>query len=126
VNTRCWLVIIVAMLVASCGKMVGSRCASAYRELRGVKIAIERFETTEGRYPVSLQEMVGAGYLDWGGPLLDPWGQPYAYRRVSSGYELYSTGADRLPRTADDITAEVVPMGCPGPIDGLGFSRHWR
>ena len=37
----------------------------------------------------------------------DPWGKDFIYlspgRRNSNGYDLYSSGPDRLPDTADDI-----------------------
>ena len=39
--------------------------------------------------------------------ILDPWGNPYNYRRPGAkdkgGFDVYSSGADGLPDTADDI-----------------------
>ncbi|MCL2824705.1 MAG: type II secretion system protein GspG [Polyangiaceae bacterium] len=66
---------------------------------------------------------------------IDPWGEPYAYNRMPTGYELYSTGADRIANTADDIvfrnnywTCRLPPYDRPDlqfPADGkLGPIYH--
>lgn len=51
------------------------------------------------------------GIYLWGkGPPSDPWGRPYVYRfpgaRNPKGYDLYSSGPDRIPDSADDVEDE--------------------
>jgi len=45
-------------------------------------------------------------------PPVDPWGQVLSYRRLGSGYELFSNGPDRLPNTEDDVLPTKVWGAC--------------
>lgn len=103
---------------------LGHRTAVAKRDLSGLDTALELYRAWTGSYPRSdagleaIYRKSGDAepgkwdgvYLSGDGPLLDPWGQPYAYRfpgmRNPKGYELFSSGPDRTPDTWDDIGPE--------------------
>jgi len=64
---------------------------------------IIEFVETHDDYPVTLEDLCGnlpASKCESG---RDVWGQPYWYRPLAGGYELFSSGRDRLPWTDDDI-----------------------
>ena len=65
------------------------------------------YRSMENRYPDNLEELVTARYI-MPREILDPWGRQYWYERTPSGYELYSMGADELPKTADDVCDSIL------------------
>ena len=88
------------------------------RDLSTLTTALELYRVYKGQYPPSLSALYqkpDAGepekwdglYLTGNGPPRDPWGRPYSYLfpgdRNPKGYDLYSSGPDRIPDTKDDI-----------------------
>jgi general secretion pathway protein G len=88
-----------------------ARTQAAAIQIHSLSEALDLYRLDVGRYP-SEQEGLGAlvqaphGVRNWFGPyvkkpqmLVDPWGQPYQYhtRQETSGFALYSLGADNAP-----------------------------
>jgi general secretion pathway protein G len=82
----------------------------------GIKTTLGMYEVDTGSYPKSLDDLVAqpADVKGWKGPYfdppavpVDPWGHPYVYvypgRHNTTGYDLYSMGADAQDGTQDDI-----------------------
>ena len=59
--------------------------------LERVEQSIQAFYLDRGSMPESLEDLASGGYLPRA-DLLDPWGQPYAYRVDRSAYEIVSRG----------------------------------
>lgn len=94
-----------------------AQAAKAKSDLRSVKSALDIYRMDNFQYPttaeglealVSKPASAGDGYK----PSLDkipkdPWGREYKYRNPSTksnkGIDVYSTGKDGQPNTADDI-----------------------
>ncbi|MCX7590109.1 MAG: type II secretion system protein GspG [Kiritimatiellae bacterium] len=91
----------------------------ATSELYVLRTALELFRRDCGRYP-SREEGLPAlvrnpGVSTWKGPYItllkpDPWRTWYHYELVQQRVVLFSHGPDRLPRTADDITAPFITI----------------
>ncbi len=69
------------------------QCASS-AEIDRLRFMVEVYQVQNGRYPAGLEYV---------GSTVDPWGRPYYYRLTDSGFTLFSSGADGLPGTGDDI-----------------------
>ncbi|MCL2824291.1 MAG: type II secretion system protein GspG [Polyangiaceae bacterium] len=65
--------------------------------------AVAEFHSDFNRYPASIAELFDTQRDDFVRTSLDPWGHPYWYRRIPSGFEVFSAGPDGLPKTADDL-----------------------
>jgi general secretion pathway protein G len=86
------------------GRSEQARIAAAKADINSnISIALDLYEMDLGRYPNSLEELIGSGPSDvnWKGPYLkkkpiDPWGRPYEYKITGDGkdYELCSSGPD--------------------------------
>lgn len=88
----------------------------AEKELRALRIAVERFRVDCGRYPTTeegLEALVlDPGVTNWGGHYVnivkpDPWRTPYIYALTNSTVTLLSYGADRRPNTRDDLRPDT-------------------
>jgi general secretion pathway protein G len=91
------------------------RKTAARADIQGsIKTALDRYEVEEGSYPKNLQDLLTQSddAKHWSGSFLDalpldPWAHPYVYifpgHHNSKGYDLFSTGPDGQPGTADDI-----------------------
>jgi general secretion pathway protein G len=93
----------------------------ARQDISTLTTALGLYRAWRGAYPASdpglnaLYRRPGAEppekwdgiYLTGEGPQSDPWGRPYVYRfpgvRNPKGYDLFSSGPDRIPDTDDDI-----------------------
>ena len=58
-------------------------------------LVVEVEKISVGTYPISLDAMETA--------TVDPWNNKYIYEVTETGYELKSSGPDRILDTADDI-----------------------
>lgn len=105
---------------ALAARLEAAKVAAAKQELAALGTACDLFELDLGRYPTT-EEGINAliappaslnDSSKWKGPYiqakhppLDPWGNPYRYsfRNPGAAVELYSTGPDGQPGTADDI-----------------------
>ncbi len=97
------------------GRSDEARRKSAFSDVNGgIKTALGMYDVDTGRYPSSLNDLLTqpSDVKGWKGPYLDnlpvdPWGHPYVYvypgRKNTSGYDLYSWGADGQDGTQDDI-----------------------
>ncbi|MCL2824510.1 MAG: type II secretion system protein GspG [Polyangiaceae bacterium] len=94
-KTRIKRVAIVVTL-AAVGQGASNPWQSANLDMSRLEVSIDLFAIVNDRYPRSLDE-VGIGSL------VDPWGAPYVYFRIPTGYEIWSCGPDGLPGTEDDI-----------------------
>ena len=116
-----------AILPSLVGRTEEARVTRARSDIRGtIGVALDLFEADVGRYP-SGDEGLEALYVKpqnvneemWKGPYLkqrtmpmDPWKRAYEYRYPSERagttggepYDLFSTGADGMAGTADDVT----------------------
>jgi general secretion pathway protein G len=101
------------------GRTEQAQITAAHTQISTFNTALNAFEVDTGSYPRGtdgLQQLIVAppDITGWRGPYLvsdiplDPWGQPYTYeypgRLNPSGYDIVSTGPDKQPGTADDIT----------------------
>jgi general secretion pathway protein G len=105
------------------GRSEDARKAAAVADMNNMRTALSMYEVDNGKYPTSdqglqalLQKPGGAPEpKNWKGPYLqnmtevpkDPWGNPYLFlspgNKNPSGFDLFSTGSDGAPGTADDV-----------------------
>ena len=114
------LAVLAAVIVPKfAGRSEQARITAARTDLANLEGLIDIFEVDTGRYPtmqVGLNALVeNPGDLEgWHGPYIsrggvpkDPWGNPYVYRypgqHNTSGYDLYSFGANGQEGGDDDI-----------------------
>lgn len=105
---------ILALLAGLVGPRVldmlsGARSDTAKIQIKNIEAALDLYKLDIGRYPTApegLKALVEKPDVSqrWRGPylksadgLLDPWGEPYLYRRDSgaTGYTILSLGADK-------------------------------
>lgn len=93
------------------GRTEEARRAAAIADIEtGLGTAIDLFESDNGDYPRSLEDLVRepGGKPNWRGPYLktkkipnDPWGNPYMYKYPGShnahSYDLYTYARDGKP-----------------------------
>jgi general secretion pathway protein G len=91
------------------GRTEEARRTAAVTDIQtGLGTAIDLYESDNGRYPVSLEELVSQpeNAPNWRGPYLkspklpkDPWGMPYQYKSPGGhnphSYDLFSLGRDK-------------------------------
>jgi general secretion pathway protein G len=89
----------------------GARTETAKAQISALSTALELYALDNGTFPTDeagLKALVTApdGQPRWKGPyikrasgIVDPWGQPYRYRRVGRGGQpdIYSLGRDNAP-----------------------------
>ena len=109
------LAVFISVMIPRFGNRSNIRGKVALFDIQGgIKVALDRYEVSNGSYPGSLQDLVTRpdGAEHWVGPYyvglpMDPWGRPYVYvfpdRHNPKGYDLYSVGPDGRDGTADDI-----------------------
>jgi len=66
----------------------------ASNAVNDLRFQIERFTLTSGSYPENLDVISRR---------VDPWGRPYVYKKNDFTYIVFSTGADGIEGTKDDI-----------------------
>lgn len=113
--------------------MARTKESIAAKELRSIRIAVERFRIDIGRYPTTNEGLtaliIDTGDWAWRRPFLtllkpDPWGKPYQYIPgavvtgtngvVTNAATVFSCGPDQRPGTPDDMTApEPKPEELP-------------
>jgi general secretion pathway protein G len=108
-------------------KPISTSCQFTIRDLRAITLALELFQSEEGKYPsneIGLKALTQEGkkgqtYLDK--MLKDPWGKLYIYKypaRYNTKYEydLYSSGENKQDENGfnDDINY-WAPTDCPNP-----------
>ncbi len=93
-----------------------SREIRAEKELRALRIAVERFRIDCGRYPTEEEGLeslvINPGITNWDGYYVtiihpDPWNTPYFYAPTSNSVTLYSVGSDKRSKTSDDLTPSI-------------------
>jgi general secretion pathway protein G len=94
----------------------GARTETARVQISALYTALELYALDNGSFPpdeVGLKALVSApdGQARWKGPyikratgIVDPWGQPYRYRRVGRGGQpdVFSLGRDNAPGGAGE------------------------
>lgn len=117
--------LLVSLAIANLGGIFGSSKVTVAELFvnQGLDVPLTVYRAHLGDYPSTeegLQALVTApsGKADqWRGPylnpakvrfpILDPWGQPYKYRYPGThnlrGYDVWSSGEDKIVGTADDI-----------------------
>lgn len=99
------------------GRSEDAKKKKAFSDVNGgIKTTLGMYEVDNGGYPRSLNDMIQqpSDAKGWKGPYfdppqipMDPWDRPYVYvfpgRKNTTGYDLYSVGADGQDGTADDI-----------------------
>ena len=98
-------------------------CDVASRNLGHLGFSLSEYYQAKGSYPKILHQLndfrsdndfrVAEGRYFAASMFVDPWGEPYVYRRLSFGYELFSSGADRLPNTHDDLIEGELSCSLP-------------
>ena len=115
------ILVVLAGIVATrfTGRSEQARQAAARTGISQIGVALDTFETDNGRYPTTeegLKALIAnpGSVQSWNGPYLkdlqdlpkDPWGQPFLYRfpgeNNPGGYDLWSLGADGR-EGADDV-----------------------
>ena len=88
----------------------------AAKELRALRIGVERFRVDCGRYPTQTEGLkalvLNPGITNWGGHYVtiikpDPWHSHYVYQLTNETVTLLSAGPDRLRSTSDDILPQT-------------------
>jgi general secretion pathway protein G len=115
------VVIIIGVLSAMvvprlAGRSEQARVQAAKTDINSsLPMALDLYEMDMGRYPELLDYLrtnPGSDADSWKGPYLkkkplDPWGKVYIYKSPgehnANGYDLFSSGSDGRPDTADDI-----------------------
>ncbi|MFH1191008.1 MAG: type II secretion system major pseudopilin GspG [Candidatus Omnitrophota bacterium] len=115
------VVIIIGVLSAMvvprlAGRSEQARIQAAKTDINSsIPLALDLYEMDLGQYPELLDYLKiypGTGGESWHGPYLkkkplDPWGRVYIYKSPGEhnqdSYDLYSSGSDGQPGTADDI-----------------------
>jgi len=89
--------------------------------LRLVHSKLTTYCDTFGEYPPSLnEERLDAVWLD------DHWGQRLVYRRLPSGFVLFSEGRDGVANTADDVWPSMHWKGCSFVWSGTAWIEMHR
>ena len=86
-------------------------CLDAEKVLFAWDYELRKFHDRYNEYPSVLSRQVEGFYGFWKfypfylipDVEIDPWGLPYSYTRIPSGYILFSNGPDRVPNTNDDV-----------------------
>jgi general secretion pathway protein G len=90
--------------------------ARAQREIKTLRIALERFKIDCGRYPTTEEGLkalvLNPGIKEWKRNYInflrsDPWRTPYYYEYTNDTVFLCSFGPDKIKGTADDIIAQT-------------------
>lgn len=77
-----------------------------------LRIALNQLREESGRFPSTEEGLVALihnpGMQGWNGPYIlqlkpDPWRRPFGYSCDGSNISVFSTGADGLPETSDDV-----------------------
>ena len=110
------VVVIIGILAAVAvprlaGRMGQSQIAAARDGVRGIELAVDLYETDNGKFPDSLQNLLTKGSeLNWNGPYLkkasglkDPWGNDYQYTKQGTDYTVASAGPDGSFGSGDDV-----------------------
>jgi general secretion pathway protein G len=118
------VMLLLGLAVTNADKIFGSGQEAAAKIFvrDSLKRALTRYRIDMGDYPSTSEGLnalltAPANRTDrWRGPYvevtggklpLDPWGEPYRYRypgtKNKGGYDLYSTGPDKVDGTEDDI-----------------------
>ncbi|MGD9782907.1 MAG: type II secretion system major pseudopilin GspG [Kiritimatiellia bacterium] len=104
--------ILAAVAVPRLGGRVGqSQIAAARASIGAISTAIDLYETDNGKFPDSLQNLVTKGSEpNWNGPyvrkaesLKDPWGNEFQYSRQGDVYTVASAGPDGSFGSGDDV-----------------------
>ena len=104
--------ILAAVAVPRLGGRVGqSQIAAARGGAGSIGVAIDLYETDNGKLPESLQNLVTKGSEpNWNGPyvkkaesLKDPWGAEFQYTKQGNVYTVVSAGPDGSFGSADDV-----------------------
>ena len=110
-----------ALGLVSCNRD-GTRFSQVKNDLFGLRNALSVYQMDTGRLPTTEQGLEALENRPTVAPVpegwrrisdqvpLDPWGNPYQYRRLDqtaaenhSGYDLWSMGRDGVSGTADDV-----------------------
>jgi len=92
----------------------------ALESMRTLAWGLQRFQYRYQAYPLLLGDIYPEFIYDT--PFLDPWGEPFYYKRNEhgNGYELFSMGRDRAPRTLDDVVPHGPNLFCSGHSPEMG------
>ena len=92
------------------GRVQETQIRAAKGDISAYGTAIDMYALDHNdTYPKTLNDLVGGrrNYVKEIRP--DPWGNPYNYKPATSAlkadYQVYSSGADGVPNTADDVTS---------------------
>ena len=119
------LVILVAIALSSSfirqrhGDLIPSSASRPRFDIENIKTQLQLYETLKDAPPSTAQGLQALVTPPSGKPQsrhwrqlipvvpVDPWGQPYHYRHPATksqeAYDIFSSGPDKLPDTADDI-----------------------
>ena len=110
------VVVIIGILAAVAvprlgGRVMQSQISAARGGVGAIGVAIDLYETDNGKLPESLQNLVTKGSEpNWNGPYLkkaeslkDPWGTEFQYTKQGSVYTVVSAGPDLSFGSADDV-----------------------
>jgi prepilin-type N-terminal cleavage/methylation domain-containing protein len=87
-----------------------SRRSATFASLQAFKKAVISYNLTNGSFPTSIEQLKSE--LSSNANLKDAWGSNFIMARINKDskvfIKIFSTGADKKPNTADDISIEIV------------------
>lgn len=111
-------IMVVVMIIALMGAIIGPQIFARFnqaqevrveQDIRAIEAALQFYRLDNYSYPTQAQGLdalvtAPAGASNWRGPYLDsepldPWDQPYYYRRPSTqgeDFDVYTLGADQV------------------------------
>jgi len=82
-----------------------TQVAVTVANLHSIDAALQREHLMENSYPVDFNAFMDQSFQgDLARIRLDTWGEPFSYEPLPNGYMLGSSGSDREPGTADDMS----------------------
>ena len=83
-RVRCGLTVVAVILAfdpAAFKYLAEAKVGRAKADVLGLTKAAETYKNKQGKYPESLKDLAGGGYLEYESrnPLIDPWGNDYQY-----------------------------------------------
>jgi len=87
-------------------------CVRAQRHLKWMEAFLAMHVGSTKVYPELLREAFSWDTVNDVSAVRDPWGKPYQYQALASGFHLYSLGPDGVANTDDDIFADGPLAAC--------------
>lgn len=91
-------------------------CGETRAQVDAIRQAVQIYKAKYGRLPRSIPALVAARKLDADEDWVDAWGNKIVYEVHGRSFDVFSAGADGVPRTSDDIDARSCPVEAKVPV----------